>query len=177
MSASQRVRLRPLRMADEARFLEATLRSRALHRGWASPPRTPGGFRELVAQSRRSSCERRLVVGAASREFLGVVSLNEIVRGGFHSAYLGYYAFAPHAGKGLMREALERFVAHAFGPSLRLHRVEANIQPENASSLALVRRLGFRREGYSPRYLKIGGRWRDHERWAVLREEWRGAVG
>ena len=56
---------------------------------------------------------------------------------------------------------------HAFR-RLKLHRLEANIQPTNAPSIGLARACGFAREGYSPRYLKIGGRWRDHERWAIL---------
>ena len=92
------------------------------------------------------------------------------MRGNFHSAYLGYYAFAPHAGQGLMAEGLALVIRDAFR-RLRLHRVEANIQPGNKASLRLVRRLGFRREGYSPRYLKIGGRWRDHERWALRADQ------
>ena len=71
-----------------------------------------------------------------------------------------------------MTEALALTLRIAFG-RLRLHRVEANIQPGNRASIALVRRAGFRREGLSPRYLKIGGRWRDHERWALTVEDWR----
>jgi ribosomal-protein-alanine N-acetyltransferase len=71
-----------------------------------------------------------------------------------------------------MREGIQLVLRSAF-LGLRLHRVEANIQPGNKPSVALARGAGFRREGFSPRYLKIGGRWRDHERWAILAEEWR----
>jgi len=108
----------------------------------------------------------------SSGELVGVINLNEIVRASFQGAYLGCYAFLPHVGRGYMSEGLQLILRRAFG-DLRLHRVEANIQPENKSSLAFFRRLGFRREGYSPRYLKVAGRWRDHERWALLAEEWR----
>ena len=103
---------------------------------------------------------------------MGAVELSQIVGGKFRSAYLGYHIGAPFARQGYMREALVMVLALAFG-GLRLHRVEANIQPRNVASQRLVRRLGFRREGYSPRYLKIGGRRRDHERWALLVENWR----
>ena len=95
------------------------------------------------------------------------MNVSEIVRGVFRSAYLGYYAFTPHARQGLMTEAVALVVGTAFR-RLGLHRLEANVQPGNLASLRLVRRLGFRREGYSPRYLKIRGRWRDHERWAIV---------
>jgi ribosomal-protein-alanine N-acetyltransferase len=70
-----------------------------------------------------------------------------------------------------MREGLALVIAHAFG-RMKLHRLEANIQPGNIRSVRLVKRLGFKREGLSPRYLKIAGRWRDHERWALLAEEY-----
>lgn len=99
----------------------------------------------------------------------------EIVRGAFQGAYLGYYMFVPYAQKGYMHEGLSLVLTRAFR-ELALHRLEANIQPDNVASLRLVRGLGFRREGLSPRYLKIGGRWRDHERWALLAEEWRGTA-
>ena len=75
-----------------------------------------------------------------------------------------------------MREGIRLMLRHAFGP-LGLHRLEANIQPENAPSLALVAGAGFRLEGLSPRYLKIAGRWRDHERWAILAEEFHPGAG
>ena len=103
-------------------------------------------------------------------DLVGVFTISQIVRGYFQSAYLGYYASARHAGKGLMRESMALVLDHAFGP-LALHRLEANIQPGNAPSIALARGAGFRLEGYSPRYLLIGGRWRDHERYAITADE------
>jgi ribosomal-protein-alanine N-acetyltransferase len=102
---------------------------------------------------------------------VGVVNLDEIVYGCFRSAYLGYYAFVPYAGRGLMKQGLDLVITHAFN-EMKLHRLEANIQPRNVPSKALVKTLGFRREGFSQRYLKINGRWRDHERWAILSEDW-----
>jgi ribosomal-protein-alanine N-acetyltransferase len=97
----------------------------------------------------------------------GVVNITNIVLGLFRSGYLGYYAFAGHERQGFMREGLKLVVRHAF-TSMKLHRLEANIQPGNVASIALVRSCGFSKEGYTPSYLKIGGRWRDHERWAKL---------
>ena len=107
-----------------------------------------------------------LVCLRATGEMVGVINITNIVRGCFQSAYLGYYAFAGHERQGLMGEGLQAVVKRAFG-SLKLHRLEANIQPENQAALALAEACGFSKEGFSAHYLKIGGRWRDHERWAV----------
>jgi len=120
----------------------------------------------------KPSHEGRFVVLRESGDLVGVINVSEIVRGSFRGAYLGYYAFVPHAGRGYMTEGLTLALRWAFR-GLRLHRVEANIQPGNQPSRALVRGLGFRREGLSRRYLKVAGRWRDHERWALLAEDWR----
>src|SRR5262245_28113288 len=155
----------------ESSFLDAARRSRAFLQRWAPPPRTPQAFRRYLARLRKPTHAGRFVVLRASRDLVGVINVSEIVRGSFRSAYLGYYAFVPHAGRGYMTEGLTLALRWAFR-ELRLHRVEANIQPGNAPSRALARRLGFRREGFSRRYLKIAGRWRDHERWALLAEDW-----
>ena len=71
-----------------------------------------------------------------------------------------------------MYAGLAQTLNYAFG-DLKLHRLEANIQPANGPSIRLVQSLGFRLEGLSPKYLKVSGRWRDHERWAILKEDWR----
>jgi len=153
-------------------FVRAVRRSRSLHRGLVSPPGDAEAFRQYVGALRQRNRLGFLVIVENSGEIAGVVNVSEIVRGVFRSAYLGYYAFLPHAGRGLLRRGLQQAIGHCFG-DLKLHRLEANIQPENHRSIALVRGLGFRKEGFSPRYLKVCGRWRDHERWAILAEEWR----
>ena len=107
-----------------------------------------------------------------NREIVGYFNISEIVRGPMQSAFLGYGAVAAHAGHGYMTEGMQLVLERAF-TELRLHRLEANIQPGNSASIALVRRCGFVHEGFSERYLKIAGRWRDHERWAIRAEQWR----
>jgi ribosomal-protein-alanine N-acetyltransferase len=127
------------------------------------------GFEEWFARivsGRTASLVARAECGA----ICGVVTLSEIVFGAFRSAYVGYHGIEGFMRRGLMTAAVGQAVAFAFD-ELGLHRVEANIQPGNAASIALVRRLGFRLEGFSPRYLKINGAWRDHERWAKLADE------
>jgi [ribosomal protein S5]-alanine N-acetyltransferase len=167
-----RVQLRKPSALDESSFLDAARRSRTFLRRWAPPPCTPKAYRTYLQRLRKPTYDGRFVVLETSRELVGVINVSEIVHGASRSAYLGYYAFVPHAGRGYMTEGLAlalRWVSR----ELHLHRVEANIQPGNEASRALVRRFGFRREGFSPRYLKIAGRWRDHERWALLAEDWR----
>jgi ribosomal-protein-alanine N-acetyltransferase len=165
-----RVELRDLVHADRDAFLEMVRESRDLHRPWTYPPERADQFDDLVSRTSRDDFECLAAVLAYSGELVGIFTVSQIVRGYFQSAYLGYYANARHAGKGLMAEAMLLLLDHAFGP-LGLHRLEANIQPGNAPSIALARGAGFRLEGYSPRYLLIGGRWRDHERYAITADE------
>jgi ribosomal-protein-alanine N-acetyltransferase len=153
-----------------AEFLAAVARSRKLHAHWASPPKTAKAFDKYVKRYDSPDHVSYWIL-TETDELAGVVNINEIVRGSFRSGYLGYYAFAPHHGRGYMTAGIRAAVSRAFR-QLGLHRLEANIQPENEKSRRLVQRLGFRLEGFSPRYLKIAGKWRDHERWAVTAEEW-----
>lgn len=167
-----RVVLEPPRPADEAALLEMNRASLEFHRGRAFTPTTHEHYARYLAACRQPNFLGLLVKRRADGAVVGAVELSQIVLGVFRSAYLGYYLGAAYAGQGLMTEALALTLNHAF-TTMGLHRVEANIQPDNAASLALVAKLGFVREGYSRRYLKIRGRWRDHERWAILAEDWR----
>jgi ribosomal-protein-alanine N-acetyltransferase len=168
--AAARVSLRVLDRADREEFLALARESRELHRPWTYPPERADQFDDLFARSRRDDFVCLLAIAVAGGEIAGVFTISQIVRGAFQSAYLGYYANARYAGQGMMREAMEQVLDHAFGP-LSLHRLEANIQPGNGPSIALARGAGFRLEGFSPRYLLIGGQWRDHERYAITVDE------
>jgi ribosomal-protein-alanine N-acetyltransferase len=170
-----RVALTTPTLADEDEFLAANHASRAFHRPWSYNPLVPEDYhRYLEALGERKAGYFARRVGDDA--LIGWLNVSEIVRGNFHSAYLGYCGYAEHAGHGYMTEALGLVLREAF-VALRLHRVEANIQPGNAPSIALVQRHGFEYEGLSPRYLKIGGRWRDHARYALRAEAWRARRG
>jgi [ribosomal protein S5]-alanine N-acetyltransferase len=153
-------------------FVELMRQSRSYHRPWSAPPTERDSYHELLARAGDPDFELFLCCRLEDGAIVGYFELSQIVRRHFQSAVLGYNGSAPYAGEGYMSEGIELLLRHAF-LSMRLHRVEANIQPGNLPSLALAQRAGFRREGFSPRYLKIGGRWRDHERYAILAEDWR----
>ncbi len=150
-----------------AHFLKASKASRTLHSPWTTAPSTPQQFNDYLERMAQPTNHAFLVCRGKSHDLVGVINITNVVLGAFRSGYLGYYVFSGFERKGLMREGLLLVVRHAL-KSLKLHRLEANIQPTNEASIALVKSVGFQLEGYSPRYLKINGRWRDHERWALL---------
>ncbi|HWD69739.1 MAG TPA: GNAT family N-acetyltransferase [Solirubrobacteraceae bacterium] len=171
-----RVYVRPPRRADEYDFVALMRESRGFHKPWASAPTDAARFAAYLEDAGRPDFEAFLVCRIEDDQLIGFFNVSQIARGSLQSAYLGYAAAQRFAGQGYMREGIELVLRAAF-LELRLHRLEANIQPGNAASIALARGAGFQREGFSPRYLKISGRWRDHERWALLADDWRRAHG
>jgi ribosomal-protein-alanine N-acetyltransferase len=167
-----RVALRPLGPDDQDEFIAGMRASRRLHGRWLSPPTTPEEFGEWLRRTREDSLVSILPRRREDGAIVGYFNISQIIRGHLQSAFLGYGAVAAHAERGYMTEGLELVLEHAF-TDLSLHRLEANIQPGNDASIALARRCGFVKEGFSERYLKINGRWRDHERWAIRSEQWR----
>lgn len=141
-----RVRLSLLARRDASTFLDAVRASRRLHGSWVTPPDSPAAFEALIARMDGKSNVGLVARRRDSGALVGFIEITNIVRGSFRSACLGYYAFAGHERQGLMRESLQLAVRRAFSQT-RLHRLEANIQPENAASIALVRACGFRKEG------------------------------
>jgi len=171
MSVEHKVHLEAPSARHTDELIAAVRRSSRLHGRWTNAPSTREQYREFLRRSRTPSRISRFV-RTSEGQLVGVVNISEIVLGYFRSAYLSYYAFEPHQRHGYMHVGVSAMIRLAF-LDYRLHRLEANIQPENTASIALVRGLGFELEGYSPRYLKIAGRWRDHERWAIRSETWR----
>ena len=153
--------------ADAPDLIAANRESQQYHLPWVTSFTDQAGFDNWFA---KGLCGPNVGLVARERksgDIVGIININEIVAGVFQSAYLGYYGMVRFSQKGLMTEALRAAVNYAFD-DLGLHRLEANIQPDNTPSIALVRRVGFRKEGFSPRYLRINGEWQDHERWALL---------
>ena len=172
---SGRVYLRPPTDEDRNEFLTRARKSRALHRPWTYPPEGDEAFSTYLERC-LVSIDGSLVCRREDDAIAGVTNVSNMIMFGFRSGALGYYSFEPFAGQGYMAEGLHLVLRRAFG-ELGLHRLEANIQPGNTRSIAFVKAAGFRFEGYSPRFLKVGGRWRDHERWAILAEDLRASRG
>jgi ribosomal-protein-alanine N-acetyltransferase len=156
---------------DEQEFLAAVVRSEDLHQPWVFPPRTHDHYEAYLDRVRSGRTVAFFVRHISSRQLASVINLSEPVMGALKSAYLGFFAFAGFERRGYMTGGLALVLDHAFDV-MGFHRLEANIQPDNVASSALVSRLGFRKEGFSPRYLLIDGAWRDHDRWAILSDEW-----
>jgi [ribosomal protein S5]-alanine N-acetyltransferase len=175
-TSSSRVELRTPTPGDREAFIAAMRASRTLHGEWLSAPSTAAAFDALLRRADEESFESMLAFRRGDGVILGFFNVSQIIRGPLQSAFLGYGGVAAHAGRGYMTEGMELVLRRSF-TELRLHRLEANIQPGNGRSIALVQRCGFVREGFSERYLKIGGRWRDHERWAIRAEQWRARSG
>ncbi len=153
-------------------FISQSKSSRKFHHGLVNPPNDLEGFREFIKRNDSDANRCFLICKKDDEAIIGMINLSQIFYKGFQNAYLGYYLFAEFTGKGFMSDALKLVLKFAF-EDLKLHRLEANIQPHNTASINLIKRNGFTKEGFSRKYLNIGGKWCDHERWAIIREDWR----
>lgn len=156
---------------DWAALLDLHQRSADFHFPWVSPAQDERGCQRYIHRCQSELFEGLLIWHAVDQRLVGVANLSQIFYGSFQNAYLGYYGSVDYSGQGLMTEGVAMALNYAFN-TLKLHRIEANIQPENRASINLVKRLGFINEGVSRQYLKINGEWRDHERWALTVEHW-----
>lgn len=164
MGNTSSIYLRKPDMGDKPEITAAFIRSAELHTPWTFPPES---YEKYLSQP-----FRYLVCHEKTHAILGSYNISEIVRGWFQSAYLGYEAFAPYQRQSFMHQGMALLLNEAFN-NLNLHRLEANIQTDNHASIALVRKSGFTKEGFSPKYLRVGGKeWRDHERWAIVNNNW-----
>ncbi len=157
-------------------FLQMTKSSMNYHQPWVFPATDMRRFKLYIDRIANGRTYGYFIGRNEDDRLVGVVNINDVVMGGFRSGSLGYYADMALAGNGYMSEGLALVLDQAF-TTLDLNRLEANIQPANAASIAVVRKLGFRKEGFSPKFLEIDGIWRDHERWAILGDEWLAASG
>lgn len=172
--------LRGLRGRDRSEWESLRAANAAWLRPWEAtnplPPRTRSGFRSLVRHYDREAREGRLQPFVIERDgrLVGQMHLFGISWGALRDGAAGYWIAQRAAGQGLAPLCLAALVDHAvYG--LGLHRVEVNIRPENAASLRVVEKLGFRDEGVRQRYLHIDGHWRDHRTFALTAEDLEGS--
>jgi len=161
-----RVYIRKVRIEDKEELLKLTRFSREMHEPWISPPLNDASFHSYINRTETDDHEGFVLCLKESDVIIGVINVNNIVKGSFRNASLGYYVGSKYFGNGYMEEGLILVTEYAF-KILSLHRLEANVQPDNQKSKDLVKRCGFRKEGMSEAFLFIDGEWKDHERWAI----------
>ena len=175
--------LRPLRLRDASAWSEVRLRNQAWLEPWEGAPEAQQRltwadrhsapvFAALLRTLRREARAGRAYPFAITYEgrLVGQVSVSSVVRGASDSGSVGYWVDQRVAGRGVVPTAVALAVDHVFERG-GLHRVEAAVRPENAASLRVVEKLGFRREGRYERYLFIDGAWRDHLAFALVRDD------
>lgn len=172
---SERVYLRHPRKADVDEFTGLVISSRSFLHPWVTPASTPEAYARYLQNSRRVSVCAFVICRVDDQRIMGVCDLAQISQGNLQRAFLGYWVGAAFSGRGYMKDALHLALSFAF-EKLKLREIEADVQPENIGSKGLVASVGFRFVGFYPRYLKVVGRWRDHERWAIGREDWVGPI-
>jgi [ribosomal protein S5]-alanine N-acetyltransferase len=168
-----RVCLRPLARSDATAMIRLTNQSARLFPGLVRRIKGRAQFEEFRKRFDGDAAFSFMICRKEGGEAVGSISLFEIVHRSRKVGVVGYLIGAPFFRQGYATEALQLVLRFAFR-QLKLHRIEANIQPHNVASLALVKRAGFICEGRARGFLKIAGQWRDHQRWAILAEDWRG---
>lgn len=168
----ERVFLRYITLQDYEDFVELNQASIQFYRGLASPILDFESFKDYVEKNLNAANECFVICQNVDNKIVGAINLSQIFRKAFQNAYLGYSLGVNFTGKGFMTEAVELILKHSF-ENLKLHRVEANVQPHNLASIKVLNRCRFTKEGFSRKYLKIDNVWCDHERWAIIVEDWK----
>ncbi len=177
LEAGRRVAIRHIAPGDRDEYMELRRASRAHLERWEPAPESGFDpfadiyFERQLAQARTPTTEKLVLVQRDPVAIVGHMTIGGIIRGAGQMAHLGYWLGAAHEGKGMMGEGIALTLRYAF-TSLGLHRIEANIMPINARSRAVLKRNGFRYEGLSKALVQIRGAYRDHERYAITKEEW-----
>jgi ribosomal-protein-alanine N-acetyltransferase len=171
------VGLRPIKMADAREWSRLRRQNASWLKPWEAtlPPGsrgTPPTVRAMIRDLRRQARTGKALPFVVTLDDVpvGQVTVNGITWGSACWAQVGYWVESAHAGEGIIPTAVALAVDHCFF-GLGLHRIEIAIRPENTASLRVVEKLGFRLEGAAPRYLHIDGGWRDHQLYALTREE------
>ena len=170
MTPSSRIYIEKIQSKHEGEYLRAVRGSIKTLKPWIEVIKTRKAFTQLIKAISAPEDKAYLIRRMGDGALVGVIEIRDIFMGHFKCGYLIYYAFNGFRGEGYMKEALSIIIERAF-KKFKLHRLEANIQPNNKSSIGLAKSVGLLYEGYSPKFLKINGDWRDHERWAMINDK------